>query len=105
ERPSPWRRRRGSETDRRLPGSTAHPSLDRPDRCASILSATSSPPLFAERDYIATRKVRYVVLDFAVVNLHKQALKASEAAACARERGKSTPSFGKRSRLFSRPSR
>jgi len=40
-------------------------------------------PLFAERDYIATRKVRYVVRDFAVVNLHKQALKASEAAACA----------------------
>ena len=36
-----------------------------------------------ERDYIATGKVKYVFRDFPLTALHKQALKAAEAANCA----------------------
>jgi protein-disulfide isomerase len=38
-----------------------------------------------ERDYVATGKVKYVFRDFPIESLHKQALKAHEAAKCAGE--------------------
>jgi protein-disulfide isomerase len=41
-----------------------------------------------ERDYVATGKVRYLVRNFPIASLHKQAFKAAEASGCAREQGK-----------------
>jgi len=41
-----------------------------------------------ERDYIRTGKVRYVFRDFPLQSLHKEALRAAEAASCAGTRGK-----------------
>ncbi len=41
-----------------------------------------------ERDYIATGKVRYVLLDFPGELVHPNALKAAEAAHCAGDQGK-----------------
>ncbi len=40
------------------------------------------------RDYIATGKVRYVVVNLPLEAMHKSAFKAVEAAACAGEQGK-----------------
>jgi len=40
-----------------------------------------------ERDYVNTGRVRYVVRDFPIESIHKDALKAAEAAHCAGERG------------------
>jgi protein-disulfide isomerase len=41
-----------------------------------------------EREYISTGKVKYVLRDFPLVPVHKQALKAAEAVHCASEHGK-----------------
>ncbi len=40
-----------------------------------------------ERDYINTGRVRYIVRDFPIESIHKDALKAAEAAHCAGEQG------------------
>ncbi len=40
-----------------------------------------------ERDYVNTGRVRYVVRDFPIESIHKDALKAAEAAHCAGEHG------------------
>jgi protein-disulfide isomerase len=40
-----------------------------------------------ERDYVNTGRVRHVVRDFPIESIHKDALKAAEAAHCAGERG------------------
>lgn len=49
-------------------------------------SRTTLPQL--EREYIRTGKLRYVFRDFPLLSLHKEALRAAEAANCAGERGK-----------------
>ncbi len=41
-----------------------------------------------ESEYIKTGKVKYVVLDFPLESIHKNAFKAAEAARCAGEQGK-----------------
>lgn len=41
-----------------------------------------------ERDYIKTGKLKYVVRDFPIASIHKNAFKAAEAARCAGEHGK-----------------
>lgn len=41
-----------------------------------------------ERDYIGTGKVKYVLLDFPIESIHKDAFKAHEAANCAGNQGK-----------------
>ena len=41
-----------------------------------------------EREYISTGKVKYVLRDFPLVSIHKDALKAAEAVHCASEHGK-----------------
>ena len=41
-----------------------------------------------EREYISTGKVKYVLRDFPLVSIHKDALKAAEAVHCANEHGK-----------------
>src|SRR5438874_4471464 len=41
-----------------------------------------------EKDYIKTGKVKYVLRDFPIEAIHKQAFKAAEAARCAGEQGK-----------------
>lgn len=41
-----------------------------------------------ERDYIATGKVKYVLRDFPLEGIHKDAFKAGEAAHCAGDQGK-----------------
>jgi len=41
-----------------------------------------------ERDYIKTGQVKYVIRDFPVETIHKNAFKAAEAGRCAGERGK-----------------
>ena len=53
-----------------------------------------------ERDYIKTGKIKYVFRDFPIESLHRNALLASEAAACAREQGKY---WEMHDRLFSNP--
>ena len=53
-----------------------------------------------ERDYIKTGKIKYVFRDFPIESLHRNALYASEAAACAREQGKY---WEMHDRLFSSP--
>jgi len=40
-----------------------------------------------ERDYVNTGRIKYVVRDFPLESIHKDALKAAEAAHCAREHG------------------
>jgi len=40
-----------------------------------------------ERDYVNTGRVRYIVRDFPIESIHKDALKAAEAAHCAGEQG------------------
>src|SRR5262247_4360160 len=40
-----------------------------------------------ERDYVNTGRVRYVVRDFPIESIHKDALKAAEAAHCAGDQG------------------
>jgi protein-disulfide isomerase len=40
-----------------------------------------------EREYVSTGRVRYVVRDFPIESIHKDALKAAEAAHCAGEHG------------------
>lgn len=47
---------------------------------------TTLPQL--ERDYIRTGKLRYVFRDFPLLSIHKEAMRAAEAANCAGERGK-----------------
>jgi len=44
-----------------------------------------------ERDYVNTGRVRYVVRDFPIESIHKDALKAAEAAHCAGEHGQYWP--------------
>jgi protein-disulfide isomerase len=41
-----------------------------------------------ERDYIKTGKVKYVIRDFPIASIHKNAFKAAEAGRCAGEQGK-----------------
>ena len=41
-----------------------------------------------EKDYIKTGKVKYIVRDFPLEAIHKQAFKAAEATRCAGEQGK-----------------
>jgi protein-disulfide isomerase len=41
-----------------------------------------------ERDYVATGKLRYVVAEFPIAQMHPLALKAAVAARCARDQGK-----------------
>jgi protein-disulfide isomerase len=41
-----------------------------------------------EKDYIETGKVKYVMLDYPIESIHKQAFKAHEAANCSGEQGK-----------------
>jgi protein-disulfide isomerase len=53
-----------------------------------------------ERDYIATGKVRYVVRNFPVAALHKQAVMAAEAAGCAADQRKF---WEMHDRLFAEP--
>ncbi|MBX9629649.1 MAG: thioredoxin domain-containing protein [Burkholderiales bacterium] len=53
-----------------------------------------------ERDYIAAGKLRYVVAEMPIAQIHPLASKAAEAARCAREQGKFWEMHG---RLFSNP--
>ena len=53
-----------------------------------------------ERDYIASGKLRYVVAEMPIAQIHPLASKAAEAARCAREQGKFWEMHG---RLFSNP--
>lgn len=41
-----------------------------------------------EKDYIKTGKVKYIVRDYPIESIHKQAFKAAEATWCAGEQGK-----------------
>ena len=41
-----------------------------------------------EKDYIQTGKVKYVIREYPIESIHKQAFKAAEAARCAGDKGK-----------------